>query len=306
MAGGVIATICILVILALIFITRSVKRIHQYQRGLVERFGKYKQTLDPGLHFIIPFVDSVAARVDMRENVIDVEPQSVITKDNVTVTVDAIIYYYVMDPQAVRYNVASFGLATSKLAQTNLRNLIGDMSLDETLTSRERINSSLQATLDEATDKWGVKVTRVEVKEIDPPRDITEAMSRQMKAEREKRATILEAEGYREKQILEAQGDKQHAILVAEGNRQKEILLAEGDRQAAMLRAEGEAKAIENISKAADRFFVGNAQLLKQLEVTQASLEDNTKIVVSDQSRLINVLGLGERLAPEKSEKPRT
>jgi len=279
---GAIVVICIVAVVALIAVARSVTRIRQYQRGLVERFGKYKQTLDPGLHFIVPFV---------RESVIDVEPQSVITKDNVTVTVDAIIYYYVMDPQAVEYNVANFGLATSKLAQTNLRNLVGDMSLDETLTSRERINASLQATLDEATDKWGVKVTRVEVKEIDPPRDITDAMSKQMKAEREKRATILEAEGYREKQILEAQGDRQKAILTAEG-----------DRQAAILRAEGEAKAIEQVSQAADKFFIGNAQVLKQLEVTQRSLEDNTKIVVSDQSRLINVLGLGERLAPDKSK----
>ncbi len=160
------------------------------------------------------------------------------------------------------------------------------MSLDETLTSRERINAALRDTLDEATDKWGVRVTRVEVKEIEPPRDISDAMSKQMKAEREKRATILEAEAYREKQILEAEGDKQNSILVAEG-----------DRQAAILRAEGEAQAIENVSKAADRFFLGNAQLLKQLEVTQASLQDNTKLVVSDQSKLINVLGLGEALA---------
>jgi len=302
MSAGAIVVICIVVVVALIAVARSVTRIHQYQRGLVERFGKYLATLDPGLHFIIPFADSVAARVDMRESVIDVEPQSVITKDNVTVTVDAIIYYYVMEPKAVRYEVANFGVATSKLAQTNLRNLVGDMSLDESLTSRERINTALQTTLDEATDKWGVKVTRVEVKEIDPPRDITDAMSKQMKAEREKRATILEAEAYREKQILEAEGDKQNAILVAEGNRQKAILMAEGDRQAAILRAEGEAQAIENVSRAADEFFIGNAQALKQLEVTQRSLEDNTKIVVSDQSRLVNVLGLGERLSPSKSE----
>jgi len=183
------------------------------------------------------------------------------------------------------------------LAQTNLRNLIGDMTLDETLTSRERINAALRTTLDEATDRWGVKVTRVELKRIDPPGDITEAMSKQMKAEREKRATILSAEGYREKQILEAEGDRQHAILVAEGEKQKAILTAEGERQGAILRAEGEAEAIQKVSAAADQFFVGNAQILKQLEVTQASLANNTKIVVSDQSRLINVLGLGERPA---------
>jgi regulator of protease activity HflC (stomatin/prohibitin superfamily) len=285
MGAGIVVLIVILV-LAVILLAKSATIIHQAEKGLVERFGRYKETLDPGLKFIMPFIDSLKVRVDMRETVIDIEPQPVITKDNVTVTVDAVIYYYVTEAKAVRYEVANFYSAISKLAQTNLRNVIGDMSLDETLTSRERINAALRDTLDEATDKWGVRVTRVEVKEIEPPRDISDAMSKQMKAEREKRATILEAEAYREKQILEAEGDKQNAILVAEG-----------DRQAAILRAEGEAQAIENVSKAADKFFVGNAQLLKQLEVTQASLEDNTKLVISDQSRLINVLGLGEALA---------
>lgn len=293
MGAGIIVLIVILALVVLVTLVKSVTIIHQAEKGLVERFGRYKETLDPGLRFLIPYMDSLKARIDMRETVIDIEPQPVITRDNVTVTVDAVIYYYVTEAKAVRYEVANFYSAISKLAQTNLRNVIGDMSLDETLTSRERINTALRETLDEATDKWGVRVTRVEVKEIEPPRDISEAMSKQMKAEREKRATILEAEAYREKQILEAEGDKQNAILVAEG-----------DRQAAILRAEGEAQAIENVSKAADRFFLGNAQLLKQLEVTQASLEDNTKLVISDQSRLINVLGLGEALAgtPPKSK----
>ncbi|MDD4876162.1 MAG: SPFH/Band 7/PHB domain protein [Dehalococcoidales bacterium] len=290
MSAGIIVLIVVLV-LAVILLAKSATVIHQAEKGLVERFGRYKETLDPGLRFIIPFVDSMRYRVDMRETVLDVEPQPVITKDNVTVTVDAVVYYYVTEAKSVRYEVGNFYVAVSKLAQTNLRNVIGDMSLDETLTSRERINAVLRETLDEATDKWGVKVTRVEVKEIEPPRDISEAMSKQMKAEREKRATILEAEAYREKQILEAEGDKQNAILVAEGA-----------RQAAILRAEGEAQAIENVSKAADTFFVGNAQLLKQLEVTQSSLQDNTKLVISDQSRLINVLGLGEALSVSQSK----
>jgi len=289
MSAGIVVLIVVLV-LAVILLAKSATIIHQAQKGLVERFGRYKETLDPGLRFIVPFMDSMRYRVDMRETVLDIEPQPVITKDNVTVTVDAVVYYYVTEAKAVRYEVANFYTAVSKLAQTNLRNVIGDMSLDETLTSRERINASLRETLDEATDRWGVKVTRVEVKEIEPPRDISEAMSKQMKAEREKRATILEAEAYREKQILEAEGDKQNSILVAEG-----------DRQAAILRAEGEAQAIENVSKAADKFFLGNAQLLKQLQVTQASLQDNTKLVISDQSRLINVLGLGEALAGTQS-----
>ena len=290
MTAGIWVLIIILV-LAVITLAKSATIIRQAEKGLVERFGRYKETLDPGLRFIIPFMDALRYRIDMRETVLDIEPQPVITKDNVTVTVDAVVYYYVTEAQAVRYEVANFYAAVSKLAQTNLRNVIGDMSLDETLTSRERINATLRDTLDEATDKWGVKVTRVEVKEIEPPKDISEAMSKQMKAEREKRATILEAEAYRAKQILEAEGDKQNSILVAEG-----------ERQAAILRAEGEAQAIENVSNAADKFFIGNAQLLKQLEVTQASLQDNTKLVVSDQSRLINVLGLGEALARTQSE----
>jgi len=294
---GFIIVIVIVVLIFIVALAKSITVIHQAQKGIVERFGRYKETLEPGLRIIVPFVDSVVSRIDMRETVLDVEPQPVITNDNVTVTVDAVVYYYCTDAKAVRYEVANFYIAVSKLAQTNLRNLVGDMTLDETLASRERINAALRTTLDEATDKWGVKVTRVEVKAIEPPTDITDAMSKQMKAEREKRATILSAEGYREKQILEAEGDRQHAILVAEGEKQKAILTAEGERQAAILRAEGEAEAIQKVSTAADQFFVGNAQVLKQLEVTQASLANNTKIVVSDQSKLINVLGLGERPA---------
>ena len=300
MAAGIVIGIILLV--AVLILTKSATIIHQAEKGLVERLGKFKETLDPGLRWLIPFIESLRARVDMRETVIDIQPQPVITRDNVTVTVDAVVYYLVTDAKAVQYEVFNFFNAVSKLAQTNIRNVIGEMSLDETLTSRERINTALQTTLDEATDKWGVKVTRVEVKEIEPPRDITDAMSKQMKAEREKRATILEAEAYRDKQILEAEGDKQNSILVAEGNRQREILTAEGDRQAAILRAEGEAKAIEQVSNAADKFFIGNAQLLKQLEVTQASLEDNTKIIIPDKSRVINVLGLGEVTGASKKE----
>jgi regulator of protease activity HflC (stomatin/prohibitin superfamily) len=286
MGIGLIILIVVLVLLAIIMLAKSIVVVRQAQKVIVERFGRFKEVLDPGLRFLLPFVDSVRSRVDMRETVIDIEPQQVITNDNVTVSVDAIVYYYVTDAKAVTYEVANFFMAVTKLAQTNLRNLIGEMSLDATLTSRERINASLRTTLDEATDKWGVKVTRVEVKEIQPPRDITDAMSKQMKAEREKRATILEAEAFRQKQILEAEGTKQH-----------EILLAEGDKQAAILRAEGEAKAIEAVSTAADRYFVGNAQLLKQLQVAQASLENNSKLVISDQSRLVNVLGLTEALS---------
>jgi len=271
----------VLFVIAVVTLLKSVTTVRQSEKGIVERFGQYKETLDPGLRFIVPFVDNIAERIDMRETVIDIAPQAVITKDNVAVTVDAVVYYVVTDPKAIRYEIANFRFAISKLAQTNLRNLIGDMTLDQTLTARDQINTALRETLDEATDKWGVKVVRVEVQKIDPPQDIADAMSKQMKAEREKRATILSAEAYKEKQILEAEGDKKNAIL-----------MAEGARESAILRADGEAKAIEKVSRAAEEFFIGNAQILKQLEVTQASLQDNTKIVVSDQSKLINILDM--------------
>jgi regulator of protease activity HflC (stomatin/prohibitin superfamily) len=285
MPVGLIVFLVIIAVVVLVTLAKSIVVIRQAQKGLVERFGRYKETLDPGLRILVPFMDTLRARVDLRETVLDIEPQAVITKDNVGVTVDAVVYYYITDAKSVRYEVANFYVAVSKLAQTNLRNLVGNMSLDETLASRERINASLRTTLDEATDKWGVKVTRVEVKEIVPPKDISDSMSKQMKAEREKRATILDAEAYRQKQILMAEGDKQNAILVAEGA-----------KQSAILRAEGEAKAIEYVSTAENTFFTGNAQLFKQLEVTQIALKDNTKLVISDQSRLINVLGLGEAI----------
>src|SRR4030043_685072 len=194
---GAIVVIVILVVLFIVTLAKSITVIHQAQKGLKERCGRYKETLEPGLRFIIPFIDKLAARVDMRETVLDIEPQAVITKDNVGVTIDAVVYYYVTDAKAVKYEVANFYIAVSKLAQTNLRNLVGDMTLDDTLASRDRINSALRTTLDEATDKWGVKVTRVEVKEIEPPHDITEAMSKQMKAERGKGAPTPEAEAYR-------------------------------------------------------------------------------------------------------------
>ena len=208
--------IVVLVVLAVIYIFRAVRIVQQYEKGLVETLGQYSHTVDPGLTIIFPPFQRLR-KVDVREQVIDVPPQDVITKDNVLVTVDAIIYFQISDPTKVVYNVANFSMAALKLAQTNLRNVIGDLELDQTLTSREKINMQLRQVLDEATDSWGVKVTRVEIQKIDPPRDITDAMSKQMKAEREKRANILEAEGLRQSAILKAEGSKQSAILEAEG-----------------------------------------------------------------------------------------
>ncbi|MFN3550707.1 MAG: SPFH domain-containing protein [Endomicrobiia bacterium] len=206
----------LLIFFAIIYLFQAVRIVRQHERGLIETLGRYTRTVPPGLVVIFPPLQRIRI-VDMREQVIDVPPQDVITKDNVVVTVDAVIYFQVIDPFKVVYEVSSFSLAALKLAQTNLRNVIGDLELDQTLTSREKINLQLRQVLDEATDKWGVKITRVEIQKIEPPKDITDAMSKQMKAEREKRAMILEAEGVRQSAILKAEGEKQAAILTAEG-----------------------------------------------------------------------------------------
>ncbi len=208
--------IFILVVLVVIYVFSAVKIVLQHEKGLVETLGQYTKTVDSGMTVILPPFQRLR-KADMREQVIDVPPQDVITKDNVMVNVDAVIYFQITDPFKVVYNITNFALASMKLAQTNLRNLIGDLELDQTLTSREKINLQLRQVLDEATDKWGVKVTRVEIQKIEPPKDITDAMSRQMKAEREKRANILEAEGLRQAAILKAEGSKLSAILEAEG-----------------------------------------------------------------------------------------
>ncbi len=232
----------VLAVLALIYAFRAIRIVRQYEKGLIERFGKYTRTADSGLTILIPPFEKMK-KVDMREQFISVPPQEVITKDNVVVTVDAIIYFHVTDPFKVAYNVLYFEQSAMKLAQTNLRNTIGELALDETLNSRERINTQLREVLDEVTDKWGVKVTRVEIQKIDPPADIVNAMSAQMKAERTKRAAIIEAEGVKQAAITRAEGDKQSAILKAEGeagaiqnvataNKFQKIALAEGDSQA--------------------------------------------------------------------------
>lgn len=247
----------VLGVFAVIIAGQAIYIVKQYERGVVTSFGRYTNTVEPGLRIIFPFIQSLT-RVDMRETVLDVTPQEVITEDNAVVTVDAVVYFQVTDPFRRLYNVTDFRLAAMKLAQTNLRNVIGDLELDETLTSRETINTQLRIILDDATDAWGVKVTRVELQRIDPPRDITEAMSRQMKAERNKRAVILEADGTRQSQILEAEGRRQSQILDAEGRRQAQILDAEGKAQAIREVADadkfreltvaiGEAQAIETV-----------------------------------------------------------
>ncbi|AEX84881.1 hypothetical protein XO10_02265 [Marinitoga sp. 1135] len=239
----------IIAVFVILIAATSLKIIRPYEKGLIERLGKFHREAQPGLQFIIPFLDRMI-KVDMRERVIDVPPQEVITKDNVIVTVDAVIYYEITEAFRVIYNVNNFQLAAIKLAQTNLRNVIGELELDQTLTSREMINTRLREVLDDATDKWGVKVTRVEIKKIDPPDDIMEAMSKQMKAERMKRAAILEAEGYKQAAILRAEGDKRSAILKAEGEAESVKRVAEAKKYKYEVEAEGQAKAIINVFKA--------------------------------------------------------
>jgi regulator of protease activity HflC (stomatin/prohibitin superfamily) len=221
----------IVAVVLFIVAIRGIKIVKPWQKALIERLGKYQRTADSGLTIILPFLDRMI-KVDMREQVVDVPPQGVITKDNVVVEVDAVVYYEVTDPIKVTYNVANFYTAATKLAQTNLRNLIGDLALDESLTSREVINSKLRQILDDATDKWGTKVTRVELQRIEPPRDVTEAMHRQMKAERDRRAMILEAEGHKRSAILKAEGDAEAIKKVADAERYRKLTVAQGEAEA--------------------------------------------------------------------------
>ncbi len=275
--------LAILLFIMFVALARSARVVAQYEKGLVLRLGRYRGTVGSGLTFLVPVIEDMV-KVDMRERVINVEPQKVITKDNVSVVVDAVIYYRISDPVKATFEVQNFGYAATTLAQTNLRNLIGDKSLDETLTARDTINANLRTVLDEATNTWGVKVTRVEVQKIDPPADITEAMSRQMKAERDKRANILEAEGV-----------KQSHILQAEGVRQSDILRAEGDAQARILRANAEAKSIELVSNAAEQYFKERAEVSKKLDVLNSVLSQQAKFIIPSGSELVNVLGLDDK-----------
>jgi len=231
----------------LVFVAATGFRVvRPFERGLIEFLGRYQRTVDSGLRWVVPFVKRLL-KVDMREQVVDVPPQEVITRDNVVVTVDAVIYYEPTDPVKLKYNVGSFILAVTKLAQTNLRNVVGDLDLDGALTSRELINSKLRGILDEATDKWGTRVNRVEIQRIEPPPDVTQAMHRQMKAERERRAVVTEAEGDRTARITKAEGLKQAVILEAEGQAEAIRKVADADRYKKEVVAEGEGRAVERV-----------------------------------------------------------
>jgi len=295
---AIYAIYVIVAIVVFIFVASGIKTVRPWQKALIERLGKYQRTADSGLTIIVPILESMI-KVDMREQVVDVPPQAVITKDNVVVEVDAVVYYEVTDPVKVTYNVANFYMAATKLAQTNLRNLVGDLALDESLTSREVINTKLRQILDDATDKWGTRVTRVELQRIEPPEDVTEAMHRQMKAERDRRAMILEAEGH-----------KQSAILNAEGQAEAIKKVADADRYQKLTVAKGEAEAIQTVFGAIHEGKPTNDLIaIKYLEALQKIADGKaTKIFLPLESSGIlgSIAGIGElfkkEVSPEKGE----
>ena len=240
----------ILVLLVLLVLVTNIQIVQQSRAYVVERLGAYSATWGVGLHFKIPFFERVVKKVSLKEQVADFDPQPVITKDNVTMQIDTVIYFQITDPKLYTYGVEHPMNAIENLTATTLRNIIGEMELDQSLTSRDVINAKMRSILDEATDPWGIKVNRVELKNILPPREIQNAMEKQMKAERERRESILQAEGQKQSQILVAEGEKQSTILRADAEKQAAILKAEAERQAAILKAEGEAQAILNVQQA--------------------------------------------------------
>ncbi|MGH3899575.1 MAG: SPFH domain-containing protein [Pseudonocardiaceae bacterium] len=258
MSVALLVTVAVILLAIVVTVIKAVVVIPQATSAVVERLGRYRSTFIPGLHFLVPFIDRIRARIDLRERVVSFPPQPVITKDNLTVSIDTVVYFQVTNPKDAVYEIADYIGAVEQLATTTLRNVVGGMSLEDTLTSRDFINGQLSGVLDEATGRWGIRVGRVELKAIDPPPSIQDSMEKQMRADREKRATILTAEGQRESaiktaegqkqaSILSAEGAKQAAILTAEAERQSRILRAQGERAARYLQAQGQAKAIEKV-----------------------------------------------------------
>jgi len=272
----IILALAIVLLVVIVLLSMGMKRVNQYERGIVERFSAYEKTVDPGLRYIVPFVQRIL-RVNMREQVIDVPPQEIITEDNVVVTIDAVVYYQIMDPKKALYEIEDFELAIVKLAQTTLRNIVGEMSLDTCLTSREKINTELRKVLDEATDKWGTKVNRIEVQRIDPPADIQTAMHKQKTAEQERRQIRLLATGRKEGAMQEREGT---------------ILKAQGEAKAIELVATAQAEAVKVVSEAANKYFLENAQLNKKLDVIRDTFAQQTKIIVPSSADILAVLGL--------------
>jgi regulator of protease activity HflC (stomatin/prohibitin superfamily) len=289
--------LAVLVLFVLVLLAKTVRVIPQARAGVVERLGRYSRTLTPGLTIVIPFIDRVKPLLDLREQAVTFEPQPVITEDNLVVSIDTVIYFQVTDPKSATYEIANPVNAIDLLTVTTLRNVIGGMTLEQTLTSRETINDQLRGILDEATGKWGIRVHRVELKSVDPPPSIKDTMEKQMRADREKRAAILTAEGI-----------KQAAILTAEGEKQSSILRAEGQRQSAILAAEGQSKAIETVFKAIHEGKPDQALLAYQyLQVLpQIARGDANKVWVIPSELTQALSGISERLLPPSGEKPGT
>ena len=295
---GVIIVIAIIVIL-LAIIAANIRVVQQSKASVIERLGAFRTVWGVGLHVKIPFIERVVKTVSLKEQVVDFAPQPVITKDNVTMQIDTVVYFQITDPKLYTYGVEHPMSAIENLTATTLRNIIGDLELDQSLTSRDHINTKMRAILDEATDPWGIKVNRVELKNIIPPREIQNAMEKQMKAERERREAILQAEGTKQSQILVAEGEKQSAILRADAEKQAAILQAEGARQARILAAEAEAEAIMKVQQAtADAIKLINEAnpgegvlKIKALEAFQAAADGRaTKIIIP--SELQGLAGL--------------
>lgn len=278
-----------LLIVVIVIIARNVRIVPQANAYVIERLGAYVSTWSVGLHLKVPFVDRVANKINLKEHVADFDPQPVITKDNVTMQIDTVVYYQVTDPKLYTYGISNPIMAIENLTATTLRNIIGDLELDETLTSRDTINSQMRLILDEATDPWGIKVNRVELKNIIPPKDIQNAMEKQMRAERERREQILRAEGERESAILVAEGNKQSIILNAQAEKESAILRAEAKKESQIKEAEGQAQAIREVYKATSEGLemLKNSEIddkvlsLKSLETFEKVADGNaTKIII--------------------------
>ena len=306
---GVIIAVVVLAVVILWILASCIKIVPQAKAVVLERLGGYRTTWSVGLHVKAPFIDRVAKKVNLKEQVIDFKPQPVITKDNVTMQIDTVVFFQITDPKLYAYGVEQPMMAMETLTATTLRNIIGDLELDQTLTSRDVINTKMRAILDEATDPWGIKVNRVELKNILPPQDIQNSMEKQMKAERDRRQAILQAEGTKRSQILVAEGEKEAAILKADAEKQAAILKAEAEKQAAILKADGEAQAIMAVQKAmADSLALLNEKApndqvlkLKALEAMQKVADGKaTKIIIP--SELQGFAGLASGIAETVKE----